>query len=74
MYEKQKEYQAKQREKQRLAQQKQYEKSLSKGFKPISWKPRKAIKSKGMAGASRTVEELALHNAIAELGCICCIN
>ena len=32
------------------------------------------MKTKGMAGRTRTSEEVALHDAMAALGCICCIN
>lgn len=37
-------------------------------------KPRKAIKSKGLMGKSRNPNEKALHDKIAAIGCIACIN
>jgi hypothetical protein len=37
-------------------------------------KPTKPIKSKGLAGVSRTKSEMSLHDRMASLGCICCIN
>ena len=68
------EYKAKQLEKQKLAAQRRYEKAKGSGFKSISSKPAKPMKTKGMAGRTRTSEEVVLHDSMAALGCICCIN
>lgn len=68
------EYKAKQRAKQVAAQLKQREKIKVRGYKPLSTKPRRPIKSQGMAGKARSSKEMALHDQMAQLGCICCIN
>lgn len=35
---------------------------------------RKPLKSKGLAGKARTTSEKSLHDKMAAIGCICCIN
>lgn len=48
------------------------ERARLKGLRPTT--RTKPIKSKGMAGKSRTKSDLSLHDELGQLGCICCIN
>lgn len=70
------EYQHKQAEKRKEQVKRQKEKAIARaktrGAEP---KPRqKPMKSKGMAGKARNASEKSLHDHMASLGCICCIN
>ncbi|OZC00302.1 recombination enhancement function protein [Alteromonas macleodii] len=72
------EYRIKQLEKQRERQERQRAKASEKArMRPPVAKPlvaKKPLRSKGMAGKSRNKTEMSLHDRMAALGCICCIN
>ncbi|MDC8832826.1 Ref family recombination enhancement nuclease [Alteromonas gilva] len=78
------EYQAKQRAKAEAAFKRKLEKAKAKSQESYPVKPslpaskphkhRKKLKSKGMVGISRNKSEIELHDKMAKLGCICCIN
>ena len=81
-----KEYKDKQLVKAKAAQERQIEKAKAKAKeapkKPyssslVTRKPlvaKKPMKNKGMAGKTRTKIEMSLHDKMARLGCIACIN
>jgi|GEM_PF-1100623 len=65
------EYKAKQKEKAKIAFDKKIAKNKKSFTKIVTRKP---IKSKGLAGKSVSSSEKALHNKMAAVGCIACIN
>jgi hypothetical protein len=82
------EHKEKEKLKKIAAIKKKQEKQRSRPYKPVSTKPQKPlvtrkplnsksqkpIKTKGLKGVARSKAEINLHDKMAALGCICCIN
>lgn len=61
-------------EKSRLRSEAQYAKAREREKQLGRRCTKKPMKSRGMAGKSRTKADLSLHDKLGQLGCICCIN
>jgi hypothetical protein len=70
------EFKKKQLEKQKAQQEATIAKSKAKPAKPkkINVLKKTPLKSKGLTGRSRKTWEIELHNQMAAIGCICCLN
>jgi hypothetical protein len=68
------EYKEKQIAKAVAAQKRQQDKKKEKPTNIVSFKQKKPIRSKGLKGIPVKSDEKELHDKMASLGCICCIN
>lgn len=67
-------YKIKQQKNAEITKERQRQKQKEKAKNVMEGKVKKKIKYKGLKGINRTTEELMLHDKMAGLGCICCIN